>query len=346
MNNVKTLTITLALAALTITAAAQTSNNPFTVPSQRPAQAPGTTPPTTAGQVGGVLNPFPPMNPKLFTASSPTMATVESFLSAMWGYEPSRIWNVAGIEKTNVPGIVKITVLLADRAGNGGLQKAVFFVTPDGKHVIGSDILPFGAQPFAEARKLMLDRADGPARGAASKDLLVVEFADLQCPSCKAAQPAIQQLMRDYPQARVVFEDAPQEATHPVSADAAAYGVCMAQKGDAAFFSFVQAVYDTQDTLSATGRDTALKTAAAKVGQDPEAIATCAASPATRSAVQATEDLAAAIGITQTPSLVINGRIVPLAGISYEVLEKVLRHQAEMDGVALPAPQPKLQSLQ
>ena len=49
-------------------------------------------------------------------------------------------------------------------------------------------MIPFGATPFADIRKTLQASADGAARGATGKDLLLVEFADLQCPHCKEAQ--------------------------------------------------------------------------------------------------------------------------------------------------------------
>ncbi len=338
--NVKKLLIaTLFFSALTLTAAAQTSS-PLTVPAPRQMQ-----PAAPTVEVNGTQNSFPPVNPSLFTSPVPTMETVNSFLNALWGYEPGRIWSVQGIETTAAPGVVRITVLLTDRSGNSGVQRAIFFMTPDGKHVIGSEVLPFGAQPFAEVKRTMIDRVNGPAHGAAGKELLLVEFADLQCPSCKSAQTAMSQLARDYPQARIVFEDDPQEGTHPASLEAAEVGVCVAQKSDAAFFTYAQAVYDTQDALMAAGKDAALKTAVTKAGLDAEAVMACASSPATLAVVQATEKLGQDLGINSVPAVVINGRIVPLSNVAYETIEKVLRHEAELDGVNLPAPQPKLTAL-
>ncbi len=43
------------------------------------------------------VNPFPAVNPKNFTAASPTREEVDSFLKALWGYDEERIWSVAAI---------------------------------------------------------------------------------------------------------------------------------------------------------------------------------------------------------------------------------------------------------
>ncbi len=38
---------------------------------------------------------------------------------------------------------------------------------------------------------------------------MLVEFADLQCPHCKEAQGTMDQLVKDFPNARVVFQSFP-----------------------------------------------------------------------------------------------------------------------------------------
>ena len=60
----------------------------------------------------------------------------------------------------------------------------------------------FGATPFADRRKLLQASADGPFLGSPTKDLELVEFADLQCPHCKEAQGVMKQLEHDFPTAR------------------------------------------------------------------------------------------------------------------------------------------------
>ena len=134
-------------------------------------------------------DPFPPVNAKYFTATSPTVDTVNTFLKALWGYDANRIWRVEAIQKTPAPDVSKVIVFLSDKTPNAKVQTTAFFVTPDQKHAIAGDaVIPFGATPFAELRKTLEERADGAARGAAGKDLLLVEFADMQCPHCKDAQ--------------------------------------------------------------------------------------------------------------------------------------------------------------
>jgi len=52
-----------------------------------------------------IADPFPPVNPKFFTADSPSVATVDSYLHAVLGYDSARIWRVVAIQKTPAAGV-------------------------------------------------------------------------------------------------------------------------------------------------------------------------------------------------------------------------------------------------
>jgi protein-disulfide isomerase len=280
-------------------------------------------------------HPFPPVNPKNFTAQSPSVDEVDSFLKALWGYDANRIWQVVGIVKTPAPGVAKVVVLIGDKRAPGKSQPLVFFTTPDGKHAIADNVMDFGAKPFAEARKTLQERANGPARGAKSNELLIVEFADLQCDRCRDAQEKVDSLTQDFPEARVVFEDVP-EGGHPYSEQAALEGYCVRKtKGDEAFFSYVRAVYAKQGGLTAESADATLKAALTTADADPAAVAACAAGPEAKAAIEANEKLAEDIGVGQPPLLAVNGHIVAISAIPYETLKQMVAYQAEQDGITV-----------
>ena len=280
------------------------------------------------------VDPFPVTNPKFFTATTPTLGTVNSFLKSLWGYDPNRIWKVAAIQTTSAEGVSKVVVFVTERAPNAKVQTTQFFVLPDGKHAIADGVVSFGANPFADLRKTLQDRADGPARGAASKDLLLVEFSDLQCPHCKEAQGTMDQLVKDFPNARVVYQSYPLVEIHPAAFAAAAYGVCVAKQKNDAFFPYAQAVFDTQALLTPEDTNKTLQAAVTKAGLDATSIAACAATPAAKDSVNASVKLAQDAGVDQTPMLAVNGHIVPLTGIPYETLKVIVAYQAQLDGVA------------
>jgi len=319
-----------------------------------PAAAPAKTAPAGQAPAGAPLklyslgsetqaDPFPPVNPKYFTADAPSVATVDSYLKAMLGFDANRIWRVEAIQKTTAPGVSKVTAMVSERGPNAKVLTAIFFVLPDGKHLIAGDangVSPFGAEPFAANRAILQAKANGPAHGSASKDLMLVEFADLQCPHCKDAQPTMDKLVKDFPKARIVFQNFPLVDVHPFAFQAAAYGVCIAKKSADEFYTYAQAVYDTQGALLPDSAEQTLKNAATKAGADPTAIAFCAASDAAKAEVNASIALANELGVDQTPMLSINGRLISISAIPYDTLKQLIQFQAELDGVGAAAVSP------
>lgn len=322
---------------------------------QAPPAAPAPQPAPPAAPVAPA-DPLPPANPKNFTAATPTLDTVNSFLKQVWGFDSNRVYRVMAIQPTAAPGVVKVTVFITTKEPGAKVQGATFYVTPDGKHAIGegSGVVPFGATPFADVRDMLREKANGAWRGPANKDFEIVEFADLQCPHCKEAQSTAEQIQKDFPKAHFVFQLFPLVEIHPSAFKAAAYGVCAQQQSNDAFFKYADGVFDTQEALTPATDDTLLKAAAMRAGLDGAAIQACANSQATKDIVNADIQLAQEAGVEQTPLLAVNGRLLPLTNVNYDDLKHVIQFQADLDGVQsgataetlAPKPaQPTLQSL-
>jgi protein-disulfide isomerase len=275
------------------------------------------------------------VNPRFFTAASPTLDTVNAFLKQIWGYDPSRLYRVMAIQPTAASGVAQITVYVSSTTAGAKVQAIEFYVMPDGKHAIagGAGVLAFGAEPFADTRDLLRARADGATRGASAKALDLVEFADLQCPHCKDAQPVMDKIVKDFPKAHVVFQLFPLVDIHPSAFKAAAYGICVQQQSNDAFFKYADGVFAVQQSLTPATDDDLLKTAATRAGANANAAATCATSAATKNTINADIKLAFDAGVNETPTLVVNGRALPLTGIPYDVLKQIIQFQATLDGV-------------
>ena len=254
-----------------------------------------------------------------------SVATVESFLRRMFGHDPNTKWRVLDIAPSEVPNVAKVMVLVGDDQ-----RPTTLFVTPDGDHAIVGEVIPFGAEPFAATRRKLDREAGGPVRGANNPQVTLVEFSDLQCPHCKAAQPVIEKIMADYPNAKLVFENFPL-ANHKWAAQAAAYGVCMAQQSLPTFWNFVQAVYGAQETIPPEGDPTPRLTELARqAGADPVRVDACSKLPATQQQIEKSIDLGRAVGVTGTPTVFINGRKVPsLTDVPYGSLKQLIDFEAQ-----------------
>jgi len=279
---------------------------------------------------------FPKPDPADFTADSPSKETVDAFMQSNLGFDPNSMFQVQAIQKTQIPGINRVVVFVGDKTGKQQPYRFAFLTAPDMKHImVGDRIVPFGEHPFQEHRTILQQKANGPYRGAAGKDLELVEFADFQCPHCKAAQANMDKLVTDFPNARIVFQPDPIASIHPEAVIAAGYGVCVTKLGgNAAFFTFAAAVFEGQDGLAtADGATLTLNSAVTKAGLDPAKVSACANTPETKAAVDSSVQLAKELDITSVPTLAINGRQVP-ANAPYETLKQIIEYQAKQDSIS------------
>jgi len=239
-------------------------------------------------------------------ANLPSEATVDAFMQQTFGYEAQMSWKISSIKPAQVPGLAEVDVVLASPQGQ---QLSRFYVTADGEHAVVGEIIPFGAKPFDPVRKTLEKGITGPARGPKAAPVTIVEFGDLQCPACKAAQPAIEALIASEPDARFVFQNFPLEM-HNWAAKGAAYADCVAQASGDAFWKFVAKTYETQADITAENADEKLTALADASGVKGADIAGCATTPVTKAHVDASLALGKSVNVTGTPTLFINGRSI------------------------------------
>ncbi len=256
----------------------------------------------------------------------PSEATVDSFLQQTFGYEPQMSWKIASIKPSSAPGLAEVSVVLATPQGQ---QVSRFFVTPDGLHALTGEMIPFGAKPFDPVRKKLEKGMSGPSRGPKDSPVTIVEFGDLQCPACKAAQPAIEKLIASEPDARFVFQNFPLEM-HNWAAKGAAYADCVGHASNDAFWKFVAKTYETQSDITADNADAKLTALAEGAGLKGAEIAACASTPVTKAHVDASLELGKSVNVTGTPTLFINGRVVgSIANIPADTLKNLVDFAAK-----------------
>jgi protein-disulfide isomerase len=240
------------------------------------------------------------------TVNLPPESTVDSFMQQTFGYEPQVSWKISSIKPAPAPGLAQVDVILATPQGQ---QLSRFYVTADGEHAVLGEIIPFGAKPFAPARRVLEKGISGPSRGPKDASVTIVEFGDLQCPACKAAQPVIEGLIAAEPNARFVFQNFPLEM-HNWAAKGAAYADCVGRASNEAFWKFIAKTYETQSDITAENADDKLTALADGAGVKGADIATCSRTPATKAHIDASVALGKAVNVSGTPTLFINGRAI------------------------------------
>ncbi len=258
-------------------------------------------------------------------AKLPDTETVLAFYNRMFGFEPNLNFKVADIRWSDVPGIAEVTAIAITPDGQ---QVSKLFITPDGKHAISGDMIPFGRDPYADNRE-KLKQAFGPTRGSATPDITLVEFADLECPACKTAQPIINRLLADEPNIRLVFQSYPLAELHPWAMEAASYLDCIYRSDNQAAVTFLETIYDHQGEITKDNATEKLKQYAQEAKADAAKTATCAATLSTRERLEKGIDLGRSLKITGTPTLFVNGRpIGNLGGLPYDSLKALVEFEA------------------
>jgi len=191
-------------------------------------------------------------------------------------------------------------------------------------------------------------KAFGATRGPVNAKVLIVEFADLECPSCREAQAIMQKLYADFPDARFIFQNYPLASLHPWAARAASYVDCIARQNQDKAFAFIDGVYGHQREIESivrrTGDDGKVKIDDAEVtgrmkhytevaGADVAKTQACADLPETAERIKRSVEVGRDLGVSGTPTLYVNGRLIGNPGsLPYEALKAIVQFEVEQAG--------------
>jgi len=257
----------------------------------------------------------------------PSKEQVDAAMQRNFGYDAGITWSILDIHPSPIPGIAEVLVSINKQ------PPVHVFVAPDMKNAIIGEMLPFGSNPFEPARE-KLKAADGPSRGPQKPVIEIVEFSDLECPHCKAAQPILEKLAGDFPQARYTFQQFPLPASvHPWAMKASKYADCAAQQDKQAFWKFIDSIFENQGGIALATADDKLQQLATATGLDAQKLSACAATPETEARVNKSLQLGQELDVNQTPTVFINGRRVNgIANIPYEQLKSLVQFEIDHAG--------------
>src|ERR1039458_10883426 len=80
----------------------------------------------------------------------PSEATFNEFLKHMFGWNQDLTWKVVEVKPSEAAGLSEAVVIFNTPQGQ---QATRIYVTADQKYAFTGDLVPFGADPFAEARE-------------------------------------------------------------------------------------------------------------------------------------------------------------------------------------------------
>ncbi|MEP6715054.1 MAG: DsbA family protein [Terriglobia bacterium] len=167
-----------------------------------------------------------------------------------------------------------------------------------------------------EAPRTAISLDDTPVRGDANAPLMLVEYADYECPYCQQFQPELDKLEAEYRgRVKFAFKDVPlPNHSHAQKAAEATHCAGVQNK----YWEFHDLLFSTKeidvDQLKAGARKLALNT---------DAFNSCLDSGQQAPIVKSQFDEAQKLGLQGTPSFFLNGRFFS-GSMSYEQLRQII----------------------
>lgn len=229
---------------------------------------------------------------------------VEAYLRHIYAWGPSFKLTLAPPEPTSIPGLYKlnITVAQADQT-----DTATFYVSKDGRFLLNGSMDDLNTDPLAETRK-QINLEDAPSKGPADAKVVLVEYADFECPSCKALDTSLRAMLPKYPQVRLVYKDFPLVEIHPWAMTAAIAGRCAYNQSHEGFWRFHDLLFDDQELISPENVWDKLQDIASQSALDPAALRACMTDPKTQQSVENSRQEGIRLHIANTPTVFVNGR--------------------------------------
>ncbi len=169
--------------------------------------------------------------------------------------------------------------------------------------------------------------------GAADALLTIVEYSDYQCPFCRIAHRRVRRLLESHgDRVKLIHRQFPLDDAcnplvkrrfHPFACHFALAAECAGEQGR--FWQMNDALFGAHDTHKSEDID--VFAMAADIGVDVERFRTCMQDPATRARLREDIDKGLALGLTGTPTFVVDDKPLRKA-LSAELIESLLSERS------------------
>lgn len=227
------------------------------------------------------------------------------------------------------------------QAAASGSSLRPFYLILGAVAIIGIVVLGFqfasGAAPATAPVDVDMDeaelaRVEGISIGKADAPVVIYEFADFQCGGCSQfasfVTPLIKERLVEPGLVRYVYYDFPLVSIHRNAFLAARAGRCANDQDQ--FWGYHDLLYGRQPRWSNDGNAAALFVEyAAEAGLDEGEFESCLRSDRFAEEVTRSLKLGESLGITGTPTIIVNGKRLPGAP-TFSELEAMVREEAGM----------------
>jgi len=215
---------------------------------------------------------------------------------------------VGPFHDSGIPNFLATTVAAQSDKGK---QTEDFYATSDNRVFVMGKILNLGVDLRREALKTIVT-TNQPSQGPAHAPVIIVEYADLECPMCGKLHLFLENdLLPKYgDKVRVIFKEFPLVQIHDWSLTAAIANECVYKLKPEAFAPYRTLVFQNQSTTNAANVRDNLLGYADQVGVDRSSLAGCLDSKASMPRIDEGTSEAKKLEVQSTPTCFINGRML------------------------------------
>jgi protein-disulfide isomerase len=246
---------------------------------------------------------------------------IEGYLRHIYAFGSEVKLTIPEPKDSEIAGLLVTTVELTSGESH---DTAKMYISKDGRFLFRGDVSDMSKDPLAETRS-KVDLKNAPSTGNASGSVMVVEFADFECPICRQLHDQLKSLLPNYPQVKFYFKDFPIEQIHPWAKTAALAGRCAYNQKPASFWKIYDGFYDGQELISATNVWDKAVDFAGQAGLDQASFKSCLTSPEAAAAVDSSVANARLLEVTSTPTIFVNGRRV--VGADAATIERYIQYE-------------------
>jgi protein-disulfide isomerase len=273
---------------------------------------------------------------RVYSADMPAVDydAIEAFLKKITANQPiANLTLIRQAQPSPIPGILEVKFTVET---NGQRQSGTVYLS--GTKMILGQIFDLTTQQNLTAQRAgapeqihydikTLDLNDRVPRGKPGGRLVIVEFSDFQCPFCKQATGPIAELLKKYPQDVVLYyKHLPLSEIHPLAYKMALASECARAQKVQAFWSFHDRFFADPPIRDESQLREQSRQLADQLGLETDKFLSCYDKG--EQAPRVEKDMADArkIGVTATPTFLLNGEFV--AGAQpLEMFERYLKEK-------------------
>ena len=214
---------------------------------------------------------------------------------------------VTGMKDSDIKGAKAGTLQIGDPPSSKNVS---FTISADGRYIIFGDTEDLTVDP-SKAVMAKINLKGEPSRGPANAKVTLVEFSDFQCPFCSKGYSTVEtQVLKDYgDKVKFYYKNYPLPF-HPWATPGAIAAECAKQQKPEAFWALYKGLFEQQKDITAENLKEKCAAILAPEKIDMAKFNDCFDNKKTADKVKADAAEGASVGVTGTPSFVINGRLI------------------------------------